>query len=119
MNPSNADAWLTLAKASMEIGDDFSVQAGIHKALDLDPENGSAYLLLGYLHLRHNELPQALEAFTKSAQLSTDNSVSMCMVGFTYQRMSQKSEAEKYYRQVLAVNPKDPLALQLMASIQQ
>ena len=90
---------------------------GIGKALSLDPSNGEAYLLMGYLHLRQGKLEDALNNFNRSAALDSSNSVALCMVGFTYERMARPQDAEKFYRQALKIDPKDELAQQLMAEV--
>src|ERR1700722_14439963 len=55
LDPSLPAACLTLAKTSLAVGDQFRTQMGIRKALSLDPSNGEAYLLMGYLHLRQGK----------------------------------------------------------------
>ncbi|HUB24465.1 MAG TPA: tetratricopeptide repeat protein [Tepidisphaeraceae bacterium] len=115
IDPSLTEAWLTLAKTSMQLNDQYRTRMAIAQALSIDPNNSGAYLLMGYLQFRQGNLQLALENFTHSASLNGNNPVSLCMIGYTYDRMNRHDEAEKYYQQAIKIDPKDPLTLHLMA----
>ena len=45
------------------------------------------------------------------------DTVSLCMLGYTFEKMGKEEEALKYYGEALKLNPNDPLASRLMAGV--
>jgi Flp pilus assembly protein TadD len=73
--------------------------------------------MLGYLRLRQDKLHDALQSFTKAATLDRKDSVSVCMVGYVFERLGRHDAAMKCYAKALKLKPDDQMASQLMAGL--
>jgi tetratricopeptide (TPR) repeat protein len=117
LQPGNAGVWLGLARAAMETNDLKRAEASLKKGLALAPDSAEAHLLLGYLSLRQEKLHDALGAFTKSSTLDRSDNVSVCMIGYVFERLGRKDAAAKCYAKALKMKPRDQMASQLMAGL--
>ena len=111
------EAWIGLAKVSLEKNDIRRAEMSLHKAATLDPASGETQLMLGYIRLRQNRLNDAMPFFKKASALNQSDTVSLCMVGYTYQKAGQTEQAIKCYAQALKIHPGDEFATKLMASV--
>jgi Flp pilus assembly protein TadD len=73
--------------------------------------------MLGYLRLRQEKLHDSLQAFTKAATLDRKDAVSVCMVGYVFERLGRHDAAMKCYAKALKLKPNDEMASQLMAGL--
>ena len=89
------------------------------RSLRLDPSHSETHLLMGYLRVRQNRLPDALKAFNKAAELDQNDTVSLCMVGYTLQKMGKNDEALRCYAKALRIKPGDEMAHQLIVEADQ
>jgi tetratricopeptide (TPR) repeat protein len=117
LQSGNAGVWLGLTRAAMESSDLKRAEASLKKALAITPDNAEAHLLLGYLRLRQEKLHDALAAFTKSSTLDRTDNVSVCMIGYVFERLGRKDAAAKCYAKALKMRPSDQMASQLMAGL--
>lgn len=117
LQPGNAGVWLGLARAAMEGGDLKRAELAIKKSMALKPDAAESYLLLGYLRLRQEKLHDSLQAFTKASTIDRRDSVSVCMVGFVFERLGRNDAAMKCYAKALKLKPNDEMASQLMAGL--
>ena len=62
-------------------------------------------------------LHDALGAFTKSSTLDRSDNVSVCMIGYVFERLGRKDAAAKCYAKALKMKPSDQMASQLMAGL--
>ena len=67
--------------------------------------------------MRQNRNNDALIAFRKASALDQQDTVSLCMVGYTLEEMGHSQEAIKCYAQALKMKPGDVMASKLLASI--
>jgi Flp pilus assembly protein TadD len=99
----------------MQLGDQMRAEGSINRALALEPSSSQAYLLLGYLRVRQNNFPAALDAFKQASTFDPTDTTSLCMAGYALNKMSRPREAAAYYQQALKVDPNDQMAHQFLA----
>jgi tetratricopeptide (TPR) repeat protein len=123
-DPDNAGIYLALAKVSLELNDLRRADLSVAKAISLGetgksmgPADADAQLLLGYVRLRQDRLIEALNAFQKANAADRADTTSLCMVGYTLQKMGNPAQADKWYAAALQVHTGNPLARTLMASV--
>lgn len=116
-DPSNAKAWLGLARAAMDTKDTRRAELALRKAQTLDATSAEAHLLVGYLRLRQERMKEALAAFQKASALDEKETVSVCMIGYVYEKTGRSDLAMKYYGKALKLKPNDQLASKLMAGV--
>ena len=117
LQPANAGVWLALARAAMESNDLKRGEAGIKKSLAINPKSAEGYLMLGYLRLRQNKPHDALQAFTQSSKLDRTDNVSVCMIGYVFEKLGRAEAAAKCYAKALKMKPNDEMASKLMAGL--
>ena len=117
LQPANAGVWLGLARAALETGDLKCAELGIKKSIAINGKSPEAHLMLGYLRLRQEKLHDSLQAFTKAATLDRKDAVSVCMVGYVFERLGRHDAAMKCYAKALKLKPNDEMASQLMAGL--
>jgi tetratricopeptide (TPR) repeat protein len=117
INPALGSAWLSLAKASLELGDLKRAEMSVAKAISLHVPGGQAHLLRGYLRLKQKRVDDAIAEFRKAADRDSNDPVSLCMIGYALEQAGRKDLAVDYYGQALRLKPRDELATQLMASL--
>jgi tetratricopeptide (TPR) repeat protein len=118
LDPASFEAWLSLAKAALQLDDLRRADLSIAKAMALEPANSEGALLLGYLRLRQNRLDHALAAFRTASSANPAETVALCMVGYVLEKMGRPDEAIACYAQALRMRPNDELAAKLMAQSQ-
>jgi tetratricopeptide (TPR) repeat protein len=106
--------WLKTAQAALELDDLRWAQLAIHKAIELNPSNAQAELLLGYVRLKQNRLSDALQAFIAANTLDPQDSLSVTMTGFVYEKKGLKKQANECYARALQLQPGDELTERLM-----
>lgn len=101
-----------LAASLRDEGDRAGAMTHLRKALDLDPNNGRAHILLGYVHLDAQELTAAVAQFNKGLSLlegRDDLSAVMAetrnMLGVAHLRMGQYEHSVRWFSQ----SAKDPM----------
>ena len=73
---------------------------------------------MGYLKLRQDKLEEALAEFQRASALDQSDLVSLCMIGYVFEKSGKTDQAIQYYARVLKLNPTDELATKLMASVE-
>jgi Flp pilus assembly protein TadD len=89
----------------------------LRRCVSIDPNNSQVNLLLGYLRLRQSRLGDAHDAFTRASRLDPADTVALCMVGLTLDKLGRASEAATYYQQALKIKPDDEMAARLMTRL--
>ncbi|MGH7176855.1 MAG: tetratricopeptide repeat protein [Tepidisphaeraceae bacterium] len=117
IDPSSIEAWNHLSETALRGNDLHRAELSLRKSLALDANNSEAQLLLGYLRLRQDRLPDALAAFTRASQLDRSDTVSLCMVGYVLQKTGKPEQAMRFYAVALKMRPRDEMASKLMASV--
>ena len=58
-----------------------------------------------------------MTAFQKASALDPKDSVSVCMIGYVFEKMGRQDAALRYYGKALKMNPGDDMATRLMAGV--
>ena len=116
LDPDSAAAWRGLGRAALECGDLKRAELALVRSSKLD-NAGETQLLLGYVYLKQDRLPQALVSFEAAAAADGRDPVSACMVGHVFEKMGKPDVAMRWYTRALKLKPGDDLATQLMAGV--
>jgi tetratricopeptide (TPR) repeat protein len=85
------------------------------RASELDEDNPTSRKLLGALYLKQKKAREALDQFKALAKLEPTDSDHFQQLGFLEARMGNMPEAERYFKQVLAVAPKNATGYRSLA----
>jgi len=75
------------------------------KALDLDPASISILSKLGYIYVRHNDYPHAVETYQKVAELDPGRADTFFNLGYIYAVTENYSKAKEMYSRVVELAP--------------
>jgi tetratricopeptide (TPR) repeat protein len=117
MTPDSVSVWLGLARAQLQLDSPRRAEFALRRCLAIDQDNSQAYLLLGYLRLEQSQFSQAHEAFALASRLDPADTVALCMVGLTLDKLGRAQEAAAFYQQALKIKPDDDMAARLMAHL--
>ena len=96
----------------MNAGRFADAQREARKVLARSPQHASALLLAGIAAEQQQDYQQALDYFARIAPDSPQYAAGLAFQGdLLFYHLGQPSEAERMYRQVLAVSPNDPFTL--------
>jgi tetratricopeptide (TPR) repeat protein len=118
LNPNSPRAWQGLGRAALQEGDLRKGDFALRRSLAVDSSLGETHLLLGYVRLKQGKLPEALQSFKMASELDDHDTVSLCMVGYTFEKMGQHEAAMKCYARVMKIKPGDDMATQLLAGVE-
>ena len=76
----------------------------------IDPATSQAFMNLGAIHTRKQNLPRALDAFGKAARLRPDLSAAHYNIGSIQYRLGRHDEAHAAYTRATELDPSLPLA---------
>lgn len=116
-DPSSVAVWLGLAKAAAQLDDTPRVEMSLRKAMAIQADNPEVHLMLGYLRIQQGKLAEAVSLFHRASALNVRDTVSLCMIGYTLEKMGQKGLAGTYYARALKIRPDDEMANKLMAQL--
>lgn len=114
LQPQNIVYLLNLAKASLESHDLRRAEMTVRRALAISPTDSQANLLLGYVRMEQEKLPEALAAFRRATQSDSRDTTALCMSGVVLEKLGRRDEAAQHYARALDINPGDDLARQLL-----
>ncbi len=117
MIPDSMGVWLGMARAQLQLDSLGRADFALRRCLAIDPNNGQAYLLLGYLRLRQSRFDDAHEAFLRASRLCPADTVALCMIGLTLDKLGRAHDAAAYYQLALKIKPDDEMATRLMARL--
>ncbi len=89
MTPDSASVWLGLARANLQLNSTRRAELALRRCVNIDPNNGQAYLLLGYIQFRRSQFDLAREAFARASRLDPGDTVALCMVGLTLDKLGR------------------------------
>jgi tetratricopeptide (TPR) repeat protein len=115
--PESTGVWLGLARAELESNNTRQAEFALRRCLALDDAGSQAHLLMGYVLLRENRLDDAHASFVQASRLDQNDTVSICMVGLTLDRLGRSREAAQWYQRALKLSPGDDMASQLLARL--
>ena len=90
--------WLSLGNAQMQQGNLRMAEVSLRRSIALDPQNSQTHLLQGYIQFRQGQLSDALDSFTAANRLAPADTVNLCMVGLTLQKLGRAPEAAAFYQ---------------------
>jgi tetratricopeptide (TPR) repeat protein len=115
-NENSAGAWLLAGKVDLAQHDPNSAERSFLKAIELDSEQPTAYLLLAQLYLASNKKEQALEKLTALLAKSNDLDA-LLQIGMLNNELQHYDAAREAYEKLLAVNPQSIPALNNLACL--
>lgn len=117
LDDSSAAVWRGLGQAALACGDLRRAELSLARSLKTDAVAAETHLLLGYVYLRQNRLPEALTQFQTSSAQDPRDTVSICMQGYVFEKMGRNQDATRCYGKALKIKPEDDMATRLMAAI--
>lgn len=102
--PDNRTALSLKAFIYKEQGDTANAVVLLRRVCDIYPDYAPAFETLGVLYAAHND-PMAVEYLSTAMRLEPSNTNVLYSIGKYYQDIENYDEAEKYYHQILDINP--------------
>jgi tetratricopeptide (TPR) repeat protein len=99
----------------VEKGDQASAEREFRKAIEVNPQNYQSYIILGQLNLQRNNLPQALKEVDQLISANPKFAPGFLLKGFYLQTANDPAGAMKSYREVLKLDPENPIAANNLA----
>ncbi len=99
-----------LAHAYMEIGEYITAQTYLEEITSRDPEDISAWMLLGQCHLAQDHLDAAGETVRRLVELAPDKPGTLALQGYVLLRKQQPADARRALEAALRNDPRDGLA---------
>lgn len=120
LNPDNAYVYGVLVDANVELGKYEEAVAMSDKMQHLKPSLES-YSRASYLREIHGDYPGAIEAMKLAVQAGLPGSEPYCWskntLGYLYETTGQLAQAEREYREILALRPSYAFALRGLAKV--
>ena len=76
-----------------------------NEAIELNPNNGSAYFNRGCVYIEFQQYSEAVNDFTKAMSLNVDSAVFYNNFGYALTKLGQYDRAENYLKKAVALNP--------------
>ena len=108
-----AGVYLDSGKRQYALENDRLATDDLNRALYLSPYLAEAQLLLGRIHLRNGQLPQAIDAF-KIALWSAETADAHAALGEAYRQAKDLDAARAEAQRALAIDPESSEAKQLL-----
>lgn len=116
--PDNYDAQLGLATAQLRAERTDAAQISYGKAAALRPDAVEPPLALGRIALRQRRLTEAETRYTQARALAApDDTRPLVGLGATFDLAGKRAEAQRCYRQALAIRPDDDASNNLALSL--
>lgn len=116
--PDNYDAQLGLAAAQLRADRSDTAQLSYDKAAALRPDAVEPPLALGRIALRQRRLTEAETRYTQAKALAApDDTRPLVGLGATFDLAGKRAEAQRCYRQALAIRPDDDASNNLALSL--
>lgn len=109
--PRQSQVYNAIGNAFRESGDDGSAKEFYVKALQHQPDNGESHYNLGCIMRQWNKLDEALACFNNALRFRLSNTTVLVDTGEVLQLMGECDEAEKRFREALALDPGCSIAL--------
>ena len=116
--PNDTAAWLTLAKANLELGDLGQAAQLAQRVLKTQPNDVQAMIVLAVSQQKLAANQDAKKTLDRAYELAPQDSTVLCLLGLNAQSLGQKPQAAGYFKQALQINPNDAWAHELLSSIQ-
>jgi tetratricopeptide (TPR) repeat protein len=115
--PNQAGLHLLLAKVSATGGDSAGAEASLRRALDADPNHLEAYLELAQLYVGRNESAKAMADLRTARTRNPKDARPAMLLAILHEQNAEFSEARDNYEAVLALEPRNGIALNNLACL--
>jgi tetratricopeptide (TPR) repeat protein len=110
IDPKNIPNLLKLAKIQLIVRQYPASMTTITSILKQDPQNSEAYFMLGMNYKETNDIPRALKAFQRAADLNSDNVDAFIELGIINSNKNNP-DAIKYFNSALTIDSNNTYAL--------
>ena len=117
-NPMDVEAWVKLGEVSLNQRDSTGTLLAATRLRRLAPDRHEGYMLSGVVWQQQEKYDQAIEMFSRAAELASNDATPLLLLGITLEQDNQKSLAAKAYIEALRRRPNDSRAQQLLKKIQ-
>lgn len=117
LHPTQAGAWVNLAKVDVGQSRWGDAQASADRAIALSPTSATAHLLKGFALSNQGYLSESASSFATAHQLAPTDVVSLCMLSDSYRRLGNYQAARSALIRALEVRPNDKLAGQMLQQL--
>lgn len=114
---ADASVWIDLGKVALSLGDDRRVKVCAAKAIALAPTRHEGHMLSASLAMRESRLHDALAALDKAARFAVGDARPAMLRGVVLQQLGHHDAAAASFAEALRIDPKDPRAQRLLASM--
>jgi tetratricopeptide (TPR) repeat protein len=104
--PTQAGPQILQAQIFMAQGDTQKAEAGLQKAVGLQPDDETAHMLLARLYMGSKENQKALAELEIAATQNTNDVAPLLMIGMIHNDAQEYPAARDAYEKALAINPK-------------
>jgi tetratricopeptide (TPR) repeat protein len=116
-NPGNADGYFNLARAQEHLKQDHAdAEANAHKALQIDPNYGDAYALLGQILTEEQRFDEAADNYGKAVAIGYMPAESMLSEGAALGQAGHYDQAMECLQKGLAQKPDDESGLEMLGN---
>jgi tetratricopeptide (TPR) repeat protein len=109
LRPEWPNARIQLGIALAKTGDEAGAIAALRKAIEIDPDHRGAHLELAGLYVAQQNWDAAVEHYRRAVELKSDYE-SLINLGSALVNAGRSREAQHYYRQAIALQPRRALA---------
>jgi tetratricopeptide (TPR) repeat protein len=107
LQPHNPDALYRLAYWSYQVGDREQAGQAASRLVEIEPTHLAGWILLGQIEEKSNHPLKAIQAYLRALALKEDLIDIRYTVGVLYQEQGKSQEAERQFKEVIRLNPKD------------
>jgi Flp pilus assembly protein TadD len=118
LDPSSAIGHINSGNIFLKKRDHVRAIAEYQLALEVEPKNVYAHLNLGQSYLALDKLPEALTHLLEAQRQSSDNAALCFLVGKVNERIGQRVEAVRFYREAIRIRPNYAEAKSSLAALE-
>lgn len=113
-DPSDAQAWLLLARTASDQGDRPAASEAAENAVRLAGHRGATHLVAAMVWLRGSDFDRAAHAAQRAAELDQEDPIGLCVLGQAREGAGRDQQACDAYAQALMRDPECELARALL-----
>lgn len=114
---ADADSWLQLGHVSYTLGDFARLKQAASRVIALQPKSSDGYILRALWQRSENNLDAALISLAKAVEFRGSDTGPLMLQGLVAQQQGNLNLAQTSYAMVVAENPDNNTASQLLAAI--
>lgn len=113
--PEDVDAWVELAGAAHQLGDDRRVSQCIARIVMLAPDRWEAWFFKGLLARTEGRHDEAIAALTKAVELNPTDALPRLVLGLEQRSAGRHDDAYRTFAGTLRMEPDHPVAKRLVS----